>query len=203
VKILLSLSFRKSSQIVALSVIALGIGICGQAQENLVNFYNWTVETSPPGNILPFLDSYNSAAFVGDYNITQPGPAFFQGIITGNIETTPSVTYQISFTMQNGGDYYLGDPTMSFGNYGMSCDLLAGETLAGGDYVFVPENYEFTVVATGPITTMTFDVVADNGQVVSLSNVSVTAVPEPSSGLVFSFSAFTLVLAHRRKRSNL
>ena len=199
----------KSLPTIILSLAAFAIQPNADAQGNLVDFSNWTLTGQGlyQGSGAPSISLYTStgtqnASFTGVPSITG---GFVLFALTGSLNTKPGATYDISFTMQNAGQSYLEDPSMSFGSFGASCNLLAGETLNGTDYSFVPEHYDFSIVATDPITTMSFNVTPDIGQGVFLSNVSVVQVqvqpvPESPSIRQFAFGACMLGLTQTWRR---
>jgi hypothetical protein len=155
------------------------------AQANLINFNNWTSETSSPylnQDYYQYLysaevESYNSADFTGEPNGDQTGFYNFQG----NIRTVPGTMYEISFTAVNG----LVDEVnlaMSFGNLYEGLDLNSAyyNDPKYGRLTY-PVDFNFYYEATSDNTLMNFYAAVDSGDGVFVYNVAVTPVPDKQS----------------------
>jgi hypothetical protein len=169
------------------------------AQATLINFNNWTSETSSPYLSQGFdqyfysagVESYNSAYFSGEPNYEQTGFYNFQG----NISTVPGTMYEISFTAVNGLVDEVG-LAMSFGN------LYEGLDLNSAYYndpkyglLTYPVDFNFYYEATSDNTLMNFYAAVDSGDGVSVYNVTVTPVPDKQSArLLLGLSLMSLFI---------
>jgi hypothetical protein len=150
------------------------------AQANLINFNNWTSETSSPylnQDYYQYLysaevESYNSADFTGEPNGDQTGFYNFQG----NISTVPGTMYEISFTAVNGWGNDEARLAVSFGNFFEDLDITEGYY---NNPLFV--NFNSYYEATSDNTLMNFYAAVDSGDGVSVYNVAVTPVPDKQS----------------------
>ena len=191
------MNVSKSLQIIILSTITLGLQSSGHTQSNLVNLYDWK-NTG--------INSLSGPPFITNiWTSTSPdeafGGLFFYNNVSANLDTTPGASYEISFSGQFGGYSYWGGPTMSFGSFSTGCELLPGGQLNNGDGYYPPVNFDFTVVATDPITAMSFTLYVDNNSEITLSNVSVIQVPEISPTSLIAFGGCILILARQWRRT--
>jgi hypothetical protein len=95
--------------------------------------------------------------------------------VSQSLSTTPGQSYQVAFWLSNNG-YFHGDVTVSFGGTtGFS------QTITETD--IVSSFYYFDFVAPAASASSTFEFAAHNmtGGTVFIDDISVTAVPEPST----------------------
>lgn len=185
-------------RIVVLAVIIFCVQSRSYAQGNLVDLYNWSNETEvgydPNPNDYVNIVSATSAYFYGDYSPN----GFAVPILSTTLNTIPGATYDVSFTLQDqnveacsGYEY--------FGNTSTDVDLQppVGDPINPS---LVPENIDFTVIANSTETDMSFEFALDSSGIASLSNFSVTEVPEVSSGKLFVFLGCILLCVRKWRR---
>jgi hypothetical protein len=173
-----------------------------RAQGNLMDLYSWIDESTPFRGLIN-IDSSNSASFIGDYGDNFSSLNHLN--LTANLDTTPGVTYEISFTLQDA----------SLGNFGGAGDLWFGNSeinlnsafqdgyITPNGYVFPAVNYSFTAAATSSTTAMSFDFVLDEGLNADLSNLAITQitdVPEVSTFSMFFYGGFVFLLAKQLRK---
>lgn len=144
------------------------------------------------------ISSANAAIFFGSYSTNVlSGPDHIVPVLTGNLETTPGATYEISCTVANDPLHAeIGSGNLSFGSSNYGIDLFA----MGGPGS--TQNFDFQITATSPSTTMAFTWWIDNGYQASVSGFSVTQVPEVSSARLSGLGGCMLLLAlHWRRLS--
>lgn len=173
---------------VMLSAILVGIGLDGRAQGNLVNLYDWSNNTrysgSPNNNVR--INSSDSAGFFGSGSTNNaPYPLALPGL-AGQIGTTPGTMYEISFTMENNTYESIGDPCVCFGDFTTNLDLPVAQA-NGPQSQYYPVDVDLSILATSSTTDFTFTVPADEGELISLDNLTVTEVPEMSTTAIFGF----------------
>lgn len=192
-------------RVALLSGFLLQLSSAGQAQENLVDLYHWSNETGyvpNPSNFVA-INSYNTAYFSSGYttNPFNQGPLFVEPVVSGELNTIPGVTYDVSFTLQLNAPYdAFGGASMSFGAFTTNCNL---QNPANGDQPGYnpPVNFDFTSVATATTTPMSFCAGFDDfSDGLSISDVMVTAVPEISSAKLFCCGLALLVLREQWTR---
>jgi hypothetical protein len=185
-------------QIAALCVMIFQFRSMGEAQANLVDLYNWIDESTPYKGLIE-IGSADSATFIGAYGNL---PALNRLNLSGDIDTTPGVTYEISFTLQN-WNLYSGDGSATFGSKAKDLDYAFSECdsyFTSGGPVFSPVNYDFTALATSATTTMSFDFILDEGESASLSNFVITEAPEMSVTRLFCYGGCLVLLARQLRR---
>ena len=99
------------------------------------------------------------------------------------IATTPGASYQISYWLLGDGDLP-NNASVSFGGQ----TLFSQASIAAFPYT----EYTFTVQAAAPVSTLQFAARDDPGYFY-LDNVSVTAAPEPSAGVLLGVGAVGLL----------
>ena len=204
------MKISKPLQILMLSTIALGLQPSGHAQGNLVNLNNWTASSAilpgfspvPP----PKITSFNSAYFLGWLTSYTNNPTIFAlsaGILTGNLNTTPGATYEISFSLDMGDSVGIDVAFMSFGNItagGKIPVLLNTNVTSENPNITLPVCCDYTVLATSDITTMSFSVTPDVSCGVNLENLLVVETPEVSTVRLFGFGGCALLIAQQWRR---
>ena len=197
------MKISKLLQIVILSAMVLGLPISGHAQGNLVNLSDWTNETrgaENPNNHVQVI----SATFAyfgpnGYWSTNGPGQPV-DPILTGILDTTPGATYEISYTLS------FSSPPGSVPNAQVTFDNCTTNATppASFDGFFMlsgTRSLDYTVVATSPTTTMSFNLyIFDDVGSFTLSDVSVTAVPEISSARLIGFGACVWLFAKPWRR---
>lgn len=164
---------RSSSLIIATFFL---MALSGSVRANMVNLYDWT--RNDLGSVTS-VNASDSAYFASGGSLVYPH-TYNESILTDNLATTPGNVYEIAFTIQNTGLPPVG-ATMSFGNFSVNLWEI-NQQWNGYALGYAPLNFDVTVVASAPLTAMSFDVTQDNsGYGVSLSNLSVTDVPEQAS----------------------
>lgn len=167
-----------------------------------MDLYSWTDKSSPYKGLIDLYSS-NSATFIGNYN----GEGGFNDLVlAGSLNTTPGATYEISFTLQDkspiGDDG--GSGSFLFGNSEMNLDgTFRDSYITNGTYEFPAVNYDFMTLATSSTTTMSFDLVLDEGLNTALSNLAVTEItpaPEISSGRMFFYGGCIFLFAKQLQR---
>ncbi|HXI69230.1 MAG TPA: hypothetical protein VNN22_02615 [Verrucomicrobiae bacterium] len=192
------MKISKLLQNVILLAIAGGFQSGGHAQENLVNLYDWTPQTlnglSPNQGVNIW--SSNSVGFD-----VQNGAVIFSHTtpsLTGNLDTTPGASYQISFDLSfNAHTPYVDWFSVSFGDNSFGFDPFG---LIFSDPNFYSGTIDFTVIATAPITAMQLAAYGDNGESFYVSDLMVTAVPEVSVNRLLGLGGGSLLLAHLCRR---
>jgi hypothetical protein len=187
--------------LLALAVVP-GLQSPGHAQDNLANLYdcvNQTMNVSDPSQFIMVYSS-NSALFRGGFADSNGGalPPPAVAILTGNLDTTPGTTYEISFTMLDPVPF-TGGASMAFGNLNTSLDFTSCPNYTNPNQPFQPINFDFTAIASSTSTSLSFSADLDpDGGAVYLEDLTVTAVPEPSAtGFLGSMAAGWLLLAQR------
>lgn len=185
-----------------LAAIVLGLPSLGHAQGNLVNLFNWTNESTdlPPGsqNGVIQITSANSGVFHGAVG-TNGSP--IQDILTGNFETIPGTIYEITYTLSHNPQFsFFADVT--FGNFttNVAPAIEANTFLGPYGYSGGMATFDYNALATTTTATMSFSFGLDNSDSFTLSNLTVTAVPEISTLQLFAFGGCALLFAQRWQR---
>jgi hypothetical protein len=140
--------------------------------------------------------------FIGNY---ANFPAFNHLNLSGDFDTTPGETYEISFTLQNGGQY-TGSGSTTFGSTETDLDYALSDSdsyFTNGGYEFLPVNYYFTSLATSANTTMSFNFILDEGESAELSNFAITEitpVPEISASRLFCYGGCVFLIARQLRK---
>jgi hypothetical protein len=191
------MNMNKPLQVAVLSGMAFVLQSSGHAQGNLVNLYDWTDESTPLTGLIDVYSS-NSAVFVGAY--ANSYGQLNQLDLSGSIATEPDITYEVTFALQNESPYDSGIGSVAFGNCGVKLDYAFSPQdsyFTSQGYVFLPVNYDFTTVATSLTTTISLDFILDEGVYASVSNFTITEVPETCSGRLYAFGGCALLLAQQ------
>ena len=179
--------------------ILIGVQLEAQAQGNLVNLYNWSNETrysgSPQYNVQ--ISSPDSASFFGSQSTNNSPCPLAVPVLSGSFDTTPGDVYDISFIMQNNFVENLGEPTVSIGAFATNFYLPAAKQAGPGQTQYFPVDISLTYVATSLTTDFTFKIPLDEGDTVSLENLTVTEAPESSTAVIFGTLGCAWVLAQR------
>jgi hypothetical protein len=201
--------FFRLLQIGVLSALMLEFQLSGHAQGNLVNLYQWRNDTgnvSNPNNYIN-INSRDAAYFYSGITTNFfHGPFIVEPVLSGNLNTTPGITYDVSFTMQLAApEDVFGGASMSFGSFTTNCDLQDPENGDRPGYN-PPLDFSFYLEATSAITPMTFYAgFADYSDGLSVSAINVTPVidpvPEASSVTLLSCGAIVLLFARRLRDS--
>jgi hypothetical protein len=211
------MSIRKSFYMVLFSTIMFGLQLSGLAQDNLVDFNNWTAEailTSDAASgqpIIPPITNYppvapigmgnNSASFEGGLGEWRDAngighQAFQYLLVYGQLDTVPGASYEISGTLENPTEFASYQASLSFGDVGISLP----ETLQSGVPGY-PNTYDFDTIitATCAATMVSFSCAPDfDGGALDLYSLSVTEVPEVSAASLFFFGVCLLSLFQRK-----
>jgi hypothetical protein len=193
----------KLLQYVLLSTITHGLQSSGHAQVNLVNLYDFTGETQNGYSANQGIDilSFDSVVLICAYGTNGPPSLsnLIEPILTGNMNTTPDATYEISYIVSHGPPDFIRLPVyVSFGNFPIDVGdaVLAAEQDSPTPYAAL--SYDYTKIATSTTTALTFDAsFIDEADSIVFSNISVMEVPETSVAGLFGFGACTLLLAQR------
>lgn len=179
--------------------ILLGFHLESRAQGNLVNLYDWSNETrysgSPQYNVQ--ISSSDSASFFGSQSTNNAPCPLAVPVLSGSFDTISGDVYDISFTMQNNFVENLGEPTVSVGSFATNFNLPAAKLMGPGQTEYFPVDISLAYVATSSTTDFTFKIPLDDGDTVSLENLSVTEAPESSTAAIFGTLGCAWALAQR------
>ena len=196
------MKISKPLQIILLLTVMLELQTRGQAQGNLVNLYNWTVETPIPPNcyvVYPgsvTISSSNSATFYSGQNtITNIGSGWIYGAnnptLRVSLDTIAGATYEITCTLQNYSLMTGLSPQIVFGDYTTNLYV----------YGLNPVTIDFISIATSATTATSVGLyIGDPWYGASLANFSVIAVPEISAVKLLGFGGCVLIFAQRWRR---
>jgi hypothetical protein len=187
---------KNSIHILALAVILTAAAVTSRAEEIVKNGsfeYN--------SNISYFADYWTGDTFYQNYNpsTAQNGTRYMQ-------QTDIEIYLQQDLSnLQVGQQYNLSFYTTEPDAYQpFSLTASVGGSQIGVVNSFATSAYQwslnnFTFTANSATSTLRFDFSDNNFSGVSIDNVSVTAVPEPSTYALFGLGALALVVAYRRK----
>jgi hypothetical protein len=173
-----------------------GFQLSATAQGNLVDLYGWSDATTDirPSQVNEFAlaTSHTSAEFNGGLttNSGGGGPPWVEPSLTGDLNTTPGVTYEISYTLNSAGMTGFG-VSMAFG------DSTALYEFPGGTFGSIATNLCYTVTATSADTQMSLQCYLDPSEAIDLTGLSVQEVPEMSSTWLFCYGGCALLLARQ------
>lgn len=209
------MNISKPLQIAILSSMIFGVELGGYAQVNLVNLYDFTGATQNASSSNQGISAdFDSVLLYSAWGINGTGMlsgGFILPILTGNINTTPGTTYEISYTVSHSQQLWFAGlhPVVVFGSSSVDSSgaLADGFNPQAAFASDVSVNVDYTYMATSASTPMTFyGYFGDNADSVKFSDISVTAltqvtpVPEVSTASLLGLGGCVWLLASFGRR---